>query len=305
MKRTLDILCSAAALIVFSPLLLLVAVILRCTGEGCVLYRQERVGKDGRIFPLYKFITMRKGSDSTPASLLSADNDPRVLPFGRLLRATKVNELPQLFNIFLGDMSLIGPRPQVKAHFDIYPDHIKQEILKVRPGLSGVGSVFFHDEGSILARSGKDVNRCYAEDIAPYKGALELWYVQHQSFSLDLRLIVLTVLVVLWPRSRCVARWLKDLPQPGLLLLSEPPPLLQDTAQTMHRGRCREAPWHGGPVSMDLCTAVVPTGTDIGLPQTSKRQAAGVRRSEQTVLIPNMRALLGHSQCFICRLSKG
>lgn len=305
MKRMLDILCSATALIVFSPLLLVVAVVLRCTGEGCVLYRQERVGKDGRIFPLYKFVTMRKGSDSTPASLLSADNDPRVLPFGRLLRATKVNELPQLFNIFLGDMSLIGPRPQVKAHFDIYPDHIKQEILKVRPGLSGVGSVFFHDEGSILARSGKEVNRCYAEDIAPYKGALELWYVQHQSFWLDLRLIVLTVLVVLWRRSRCVARWLKDLPQPGPLLLSESFPLSQDPLRTTHQERWKEDSWRGSHTSMNLCAAVVPTGRDFGLAEKSKRRATGVLRSEQTLLIPNMRALLGHSQCFICRPSKG
>jgi len=220
MKRTLDILFSATALLALSPLLLLVATLLRCTGEGCVFYRQERVGRGGRTFLLYKFVTMRKDCGHTPRDLLTAENDPRILPLGRILRGTKINELPQLFNVLLGDMSLIGPRPQVRPHFDMYPEHVKREVVKVRPGLSGIGSIMFHDESSLVSRCGKDYNQCYAEDIAPYKGKLELWYVQHQSALLDLFLIFLTVLVILSREKRYCLQLLKGLPQPDSVVLS-------------------------------------------------------------------------------------
>ena len=220
MKRMLDVLCSATALVVLSPLLVVVAIVLRCTGQGIVLYRQERIGQGGRIFHLCKFCTMREGSDHTPEGLLTAKGDPRVLPLGRILRATKINELPQLFNVLWGDMSLIGPRPQVKVHFDMYPAHIRRELVKVRPGLSGIGSIVFHDESVVLARSGKDHNQCYAEDIAPYKGELELWYIQRQSVLLDLALIVLTVVVVLSRQRRYCLQWLRDLPRPDSSILS-------------------------------------------------------------------------------------
>jgi lipopolysaccharide/colanic/teichoic acid biosynthesis glycosyltransferase len=220
MKRTLDILFSATLLLALSPLLLLVAILLRCTGEGCVFYRQERVGRGGRTFLLYKFVTMRKDCGRTPDDLLTAQNDPRILPLGRVLRSTKINELPQLFNVLLGDMSLIGPRPQVRPHFDIYPEQVRRELVKVRPGLSGIGSIIFHDESSLVSRCGKDYNRCYAEDIAPYKAKLELWYVQHQSALLDLLLLLLTVLVILLPARGYCLQWLKGLPQPDSAVLS-------------------------------------------------------------------------------------
>ena len=220
MKRLLDILLSSAALIVLSPLLIPVAIILRCTGEGYIFYRQERVGKGGRIFGLYKFATMFKDSPNMPGGLLTTKNDPRILPCGRILRATKINEIPQLLNVLLGDMSLIGPRPQAEPHFEVFPEHVKREIIKVRPGLSGIGSIVFRDEDSILAQCGKDQHLCYAEDIAPYKGELEIWYVQHQSAALDLRLILLTIWVVLFPKNRYHAKLLRDLPQPDSAILS-------------------------------------------------------------------------------------
>jgi len=220
MKRTLDILFSATALLALSPLLLLVAILLRCTGEGCVFYGQERVGRAGRTFLLYKFVTMRKDCGHTPADLLTVKNDPRILPLGRILRSTKINELPQLLNVLLGEMSLIGPRPQVRPHYDIYPEQVRRELVKVRPGLSGIGSIIFHDESSLLSRCGKDYNRCYAEDIAPYKGKLELWYVQHQSVLLDLLLVLLTVLVILSRERGYCRQWLKGLPQPDSVVLS-------------------------------------------------------------------------------------
>ncbi len=220
MKRTLDILFSAAALLAFSPLLLLAAILLRCTGEGCVFYRQERIGRGGRTFLLYKFVTMRKDCGRKPEDLLTAQDDPRILPLGRILRRTKINELPQLFNVLVGDMSLIGPRPQVRPHFDIYPERVRRELVKVRPGLSGIGSIVFHDECSLVSRCGKDYQRCYAEDIAPYKAKLELWYVQHQSMLLDLTLLFLTVLVILAPGRGYCLQWLKGLPQPDSAVLS-------------------------------------------------------------------------------------
>jgi len=243
MKRTLDILFSAMALLVLSPLLLLVAILLRCTGEGCVLYRQERIGMGGGTFYLYKFVTMRKGSDSSPAGFLTASNDHRVLPFGRILRATKINELPQLYNVLLGDMSFIGPRPQVRPHFDVYADQVKKEIIKVRPGLSGIASIVFRDEGSLLAKCGRDKGQCYAEDIAPYKGELEVWYVQHQSLMLDASLVFLTALVVLLPRTgRCIQLF-GDLPQPASVLLSASLASSQADPRAIHHASSTEGSW--------------------------------------------------------------
>jgi lipopolysaccharide/colanic/teichoic acid biosynthesis glycosyltransferase len=141
MKRILDIVLSSMALIILSPLLIIVVIILGCTGEGYIFYLQERVGLGGRIFGLYKFATMLKDSPSLPGGLLTKKGDSRILPVGRILRATKINELPQLFNVLKGDMSLIGPRPQARPHFDVFPEHVKKELIKVKPGLSGIGSI--------------------------------------------------------------------------------------------------------------------------------------------------------------------
>lgn len=220
MKRALDVLLSLLALIVLLPLLIVVAVVLRCTGEGYVFYRQPRVGYQGRVFHLCKFVTMLKDSPNLPGGVLTAKNDPRILPFGRTLRATKINEIPQLWNVLRGDMSLIGPRPQAPAHFDVFPEHVKREIVKVRPGLSGIGSIVFRDEESILAGCNTDQKDFYANDIAPYKGELEIWYVQHRAMGLDLLLIFLTVQVVLFPGALCCLKLLKDLPKPNSSLLS-------------------------------------------------------------------------------------
>ena len=207
-------------MIVLAPLLIPVAIILGCTGEGYVFYRQQRVGKGGRLFGLYKFATMLKNSPTLPGGLLTKKHDPRILPFGRILRTTKINEIPQLINVLLGDMSLIGPRPQAKPHFEVFPAHVKREIIKVRPGLSGIGSIVFRDEDSILAQCGKDEAEFYSEDIAPYKGELEIWYVRHQSVPLDLLLMLLTGCVVILPKSKWYTRLLPHLPEPSSPVLS-------------------------------------------------------------------------------------
>jgi lipopolysaccharide/colanic/teichoic acid biosynthesis glycosyltransferase len=212
---------SSLALIVLSPLLIPVAVILRCTGEGYIFYRQARVGEGGRMFGLLKFATMLKNSPKMAGGLLTTRRDPRILPFGRFLRATKINEIPQLLNVLFGDMSLIGPRPQARPHFEVFPERVKREIIKVRPGLSGIGSIMFRDEDSILADCGRDEHEFYAQDIAPYKGELEIWYAQQRSILLDLELILLTIWVILFPASRLHLRRLHDLPKPRSLVLAE------------------------------------------------------------------------------------
>lgn len=214
MKRLMDIVLSGFALFVLSPLLVPVVVILRLTGEGEVFYRQDRVGRGGAVFGLLKFATMLKDSPNIGSGLITTKGDPRVLPFGRFLRKTKINELPQLINILAGDMSIIGPRPQAQAHFDLFPEEVRRGIVAIRPGLSGVGSIVFRDEETILSSSSKGHDRCYAEDIAPYKGELELWYIAHQSLWLDIKLILLTICAVLSADGRLYRRWLKDLPEP-------------------------------------------------------------------------------------------
>jgi lipopolysaccharide/colanic/teichoic acid biosynthesis glycosyltransferase len=241
MKRLLDVLLSSIALIVLSPLLVPVAIILRCTGEGDIFYRQERVGRGGRIFGLYKFATMLKDSPNLPGGLFTTKNDPRVFPFGRFLRATKINELPQLLNVLLGDMSLIGPRPQAKPHFAVFPKHVQREIIKVRPGLSGIGSLVFRNEEAILAESGQSEEQFYTQDIAPYKGELEIWYVHHQSVRLDLLLIFLTIGAVLFPKAKWCDRLLSSTPKPTSATLCECLGMSEPTGGTVPRLEHRPA----------------------------------------------------------------
>jgi lipopolysaccharide/colanic/teichoic acid biosynthesis glycosyltransferase len=214
MKRLIDIVLSGAALLAFSPLLVPIAIALRCTGEGEIFYRQARVGKGGRLFQLLKFATMLKDSPNLGSGLLTTKGDPRVLPLGRFLRKTKINELPQLINILLGDMSIIGPRPQTKCHVELFSEDVRKVIIQVQPGLSGLGSIVFRDEESVLTHSPKGHARCFAEDITPYKGALELWYIKNHSIGLDVLLICLTISAVLFSGSNLHLKLLKDLPEP-------------------------------------------------------------------------------------------
>lgn len=213
MKRFFDIILSSMAIFVFSPLLIPVIIILKLTGEHYVFYTQERVGKGGKSFGLLKFATMLKNSPNMGSGDITEKNDPRVLPFGRFLRKTKINELPQLFNIFLGDMSIIGPRPLTQKIFSYYPEEIQKTIGCLSPGLSGIGSVIFRDEESILAKADMDYTECYKTRVSPYKGALECWYSKHNTLWTDFKIIYLTVWVILFPKSQLPYKWFKDLPE--------------------------------------------------------------------------------------------
>lgn len=211
MQRLLDIVFSGLALLVLSPLLLPIAMALRLTGEGEVFYVQQRVGRGGAPFGLYKFATMLKNSPSLGTGTVTVKDDPRVLPMGRFLRKTKINELPQLLNILKGDMSIIGPRPQTRRCFDAFPARSQAEIVKVRPGLSGIGSIVFRDEEELMHASAEP-ERYYDEVIMPYKGQLEEWYVAHQGLWTYLAAIFVTAWVVVFPKSPMVWRLFRGLP---------------------------------------------------------------------------------------------
>ena len=213
MQRFFDIVFSGMALVLLSPLLLPLIFILRMTGEGEIFFPQSRVGRGGKHFRLYKFATMLKNSPNMGTGTVTVKNDPRVLPMGGLLRKTKINELPQLINIFNGDMSVIGPRPQTQRCFDAFPLASQNEITKVRPGLSGIGSIIFRDEDDMM-HVNNDPDKFYDEIVMPYKGSLEAWYVSNQNIFSYFSLIILTIWVVFGFSSGLVWKLFKDLPLP-------------------------------------------------------------------------------------------
>lgn len=219
LQRFLDIVLCASALLVLSPLWAFVMVVLRLTGEREVFFRQQRIGLGGQHFDLLKFATMMKESPNMGTGTVTLKDDPRVLPLGRVLRKTKVNELPQLLNVLKGDMSLIGPRPQTPRCFDAFPEQSQRAIVTVRPGLSGVGSIVFRAEEDMM-HSAADPDRFYDEFIMPYKGQLEEWYVGHQGVGIYLLLIFLTVWVVVCPGSKLMHSLLPELPAPPAAIIA-------------------------------------------------------------------------------------
>ena len=211
-KRSFDITASFTVLVILSPLLLPIIFLLKLTGEREVFYFQERVGKDGQYISVFKFATMLKNSENMGSGIYTSKNDERVLPLGRFLRKTKINELPQILNVLKGDMSVVGPRPLIKRTFDLYSEEVKSEILTLKPGLTGIGSIVFRDEESILAKSDIPLEEFYKRNISPYKGKLEIWYKNNQSFSVDIIIIFLTIWIIIFPSKNITNFFLKGLP---------------------------------------------------------------------------------------------
>jgi lipopolysaccharide/colanic/teichoic acid biosynthesis glycosyltransferase len=214
-KRFFDISFSVLILLVISPLFIPVSILLLLTGEGYIFYKQERVGFLNKKFKILKFATMLKNSPNMTGGIITTKNDPRLTPLGGFLRKTKINELPQLINILKGDISFIGPRPVMKVSFEAYPDNVKNSIYNVLPGLTGIGSIIFRNEESIIsdiAENKGDTWEFYNKVIYPYKGEVEMWYLKNQSFFVDLILLVLTFIVVLFPKSNLVYLVFKNLP---------------------------------------------------------------------------------------------
>jgi lipopolysaccharide/colanic/teichoic acid biosynthesis glycosyltransferase len=215
-KRIFDIISSTIALLFLSPLFLPIMILLKLTSEGEVFYFQERLGMNNKPFKIFKFATMLKNSSKMKGGFITVKNDPRLTFMGGFLRKSKINELPQLFNILLGHMSIIGPRPVMRVSFESYPENIQKVIYDVKPGLSGIGSIIFRDEEEIITKiknDGGDIWDFYKVTIYPFKGSLELWYQKKKSLFLDLKLIFLTLWVIVFPNSRIYEKWFKDLPK--------------------------------------------------------------------------------------------
>jgi lipopolysaccharide/colanic/teichoic acid biosynthesis glycosyltransferase len=213
MDRFFDILFSLIALLLLSPLLVPIVITLRLTGEGEVFFLQERIGKSGENFKLFKFATMLKNSPNIGTGTVTMKDDPRVLPIGKFLRKTKINELPQLLNILFGDMSVIGPRPLTAQTFGSYTTETQAVIKQVRPGLSGVGSIIFRGEEDIMHGASASVD-FYDNVIAPYKGALEEWFVSHKGLYIYFMAIFITVWAVLFSSTSIAWSVFKGLPEP-------------------------------------------------------------------------------------------
>ena len=214
MPRIIDVLLSILALLVLLPLFIPIVVILLLTGEHKVFYLQTRVGYKNKDFKIIKFATMLSNSANMGSGSLTLKNDPRVLPFGSFLRKTKINELPQILNIIIGDLSIVGPRPQMQVDFEKYSDDVQGKIYNVRPGLTGIGSIIFRDEESLISVASEDENPhdFYKRVIAPYKGEVEMWYQSHRSIYLDFQLIFMTAWVIVSPETKLFEKWFKDLP---------------------------------------------------------------------------------------------
>lgn len=211
-KRLFDIVASGLGLLVLSPFLLPIILLLKLTGEGEVWYFQKRIGLHNKPFDIWKFATMLKNSASIGTGTITLRNDPRVTPMGKYLRKSKVNELPQIINVLIGDMSVVGPRPLDDRAFNAYPKAVQEKVYNSKPGITGIGSIIFRDEEKLVSSTTMHPHDFYREHIAPYKGALELWYQQHASMKTDLTIVFLTAWQILSPESDLVFRIFKDLP---------------------------------------------------------------------------------------------
>ncbi|MGB3223302.1 MAG: sugar transferase [Desulforhopalus sp.] len=193
-KRTFDLVCSGLGLLLLSPIFLLIALLVRLESKGPVFFRQERVGVNGRLFRIHKFRTMSVGTECAGLQI-TVGSDHRITRVGGVLRKYKLDELAQLIDVFVGDMSLVGPRPEVPKYIACYPEAVRSEILSVRPGITDWASIQFKDENDILGCA-SDPERAYIEDVLPVKQRYYLKYVRERSFLGDLRIIFATLLAV-------------------------------------------------------------------------------------------------------------
>lgn len=212
-KRFFDVILSVIVLIFLLPIFIPIIIGLKLTGEGYIFYFQKRIGYKNIYFDIWKFATMLKNSPNMGTGSITLRNDPRVTPMGSFLRKTKINELPQIINVLKGDLSIVGPRPLVDKTFNAYSKEIQAKVYNTIPGITGIGSIIFRDEEKLISESKTDPHVYYEKFIAPYKGALEMWYQSHFSFYTDFMIIFLTAWVIIFPQSNLVYRIFKDLPK--------------------------------------------------------------------------------------------
>ena len=211
LKRIIDLFVASLALVLLFPILFPVIIILLLTGEHEVFYLQKRIGYKNKPFYIWKFATMIKNSPNIGTGEITLRNDPRVTKFGKFLRMSKLNELPQIINVFKGDMSIVGPRPLMEISFKLYPTEVQSVIYESKPGITGIGSLLFRDEEKILSDS-TNPRATYAA-IYPYKAALEMWYRQQASTYTDLMIIFLTAWSIIFPKNNLVEKVFRGLPQ--------------------------------------------------------------------------------------------
>jgi lipopolysaccharide/colanic/teichoic acid biosynthesis glycosyltransferase len=212
-KRLADIILSVIAILIFLPFFILIAILLKFTGEGYIFYFQSRIGYKNTRFRIWKLATMLKASPGLGTGSITLQNDWRLTPMGKYLRSTKINEVPQIVNILSGDMSIVGPRPLMEFDFLKFSPEVQAVFYNVRPGLTGIASVIFCDEEQYFSNTDMDPHEYDKKYIAPYKGALEIWYQQHCSLKTDLLIVFLTVVVVFAPKNQWAYKFFKDLPE--------------------------------------------------------------------------------------------
>ena len=190
MKRIFDIISSLIVLILFSPFFIIIALVISIDSRGGIFFKQTRIGRNRCEFGLYKFRTMKPDSESK-GQITVGGRDPRITRVGRFLRKFKLDEFPQLINVVLGQMSIVGPRPEVKKYVDLYSEE-QLKVLSVRPGLTDFASIEYMDENELLGKS-DDPDKTYIQEVMPAKLELNLKYIHQQSFGLDLKLIFKTI----------------------------------------------------------------------------------------------------------------
>jgi len=199
LKRLFDIIFSLFGLLVLSPLLIYIVLRIKLDSKGPIFYRGKRIGRFGKPFSIYKFRTMYADADKMRGGPSAGDDDPRITKFGRTIRSYKLNELPQLINVLKGEMSFVGPRPEVEYYVNMFTEEEKA-ILDVRPGITDYASIKFHNEGEILSGS-PDPDKAYEEIIRPEKLRLQLEYVRNHSLWVDFKLLFMTLWTLIKTRS--------------------------------------------------------------------------------------------------------
>jgi lipopolysaccharide/colanic/teichoic acid biosynthesis glycosyltransferase len=192
-KRAFDLTASAIGLLVLAPLFAVIAILIKCDSAGPVFFRQERVGRYGVPFRILKFRTMR--IDVEPRRQITVGQDPRITRVGNVLRRYKLDELPQLVNVVRGEMSLVGPRPEVPCYVAVYPEEVRRIVLSVAPGITDWASIYFRDESAILGRA-RNPEAAYINEVLPVKLAYYVRYARERTFMTDLKIIFLTLAAI-------------------------------------------------------------------------------------------------------------
>lgn len=209
LKRIFDLTFAFIGLILISPAFVIISLINKLSGND-IFFVQQRVGENSKLFPLIKFATMAKDAHIVGGTI-TYKGDPRVTRIGKFLRKSKINELPQLINVLKGDMSIVGPRPLPPIEVSIYPPEVAKKVYSIKPGLTGLGSLYFYNEEQLLSRNKEVAEDIFKNTIVPRKAELEILYVDNRKFLFDLKVIIATIAVVCIPGQSVlsfIGKWL-------------------------------------------------------------------------------------------------